>query len=58
MGYRYSVPRSVYLDSNYLAYALGQPVPNRWTAGGIHKLRDSISAALREDRIVVLGSEF
>jgi hypothetical protein len=52
------VPQTVYLDSHCLAYALGQPVPNGWTSGGIRRLQDSILASLRDDRIVICGSEF
>jgi hypothetical protein len=52
------VPQYVYLDSHCLAYALGQPVPNGWTSGGIYKLQESILAGLRDDRIVICGSEF
>lgn len=53
------MPQTAYLDSQCIAYLLGQPVFNQgWTKAGTAKLRSAVVDAIRREELVVLGSQF
>jgi hypothetical protein len=53
------MPQKAYLDSQCLAYLLGQPVFNQgWSKAGTAKLRTAVDGAIRKGELIVLGSQF
>lgn len=54
------MPQAVYLDSQCMAYLLGQPVLSSkgWSASGTQVLRGAVDRALADGTVVLYGSHF
>ena len=55
------MPQAIYMDSQCMAYLLGQPVLSSskgWTASGTQVLRQAVDRALADGTVVLYGSHF